>query len=57
MTIIAEEHCPMCNSENIDTYDTEEWEAECMLYRRCRGCKAEWISVFMLTKKIDIKKG
>ena len=57
MTIIGEEHCPMCNSEKIETYEWEEWEAECMLYRKCGGCKAEWISVFLLTKIIDIKKG
>ena len=57
MTITGEEHCPMCNSNKIKTYDTEEYEAEYMLYRKCNDCIAEWISVFVLTKKIDIKKG
>ena len=57
MTITGEEHCPICNSDKIEICDTEEYEGEYMLYRKCGGCKTEWISVFLLTRVIDIKKG
>lgn len=49
--------CPLCQSDRLDTFDSEECYGEWINRVYCLNCPASWKEVYKIDRYEDLKNG